>query len=76
MVTTTEKANIIFFHIFLLFYATLVLLFLATDLEDLLEASQDFADDGISVLDRDDGKENWSFGQSVLFTVTVVTTIG
>lgn len=46
------------------------------DLEDLLESSQDFIQDGISVLRKDEDEENWSFGQSVLFTVTVVTTIG
>ncbi len=31
---------------------------------------------GVSILDKDEGQENWSFGQSILFTVTVVTTIG
>jgi hypothetical protein len=31
---------------------------------------------GISVLDDDATQQNWSLGQSFLFTVTVVTTIG
>jgi hypothetical protein len=31
---------------------------------------------GISVLDRDKEGEVWHYGQGILFTVTVVTTIG
>ncbi len=47
-----------------------------SDLENLLQTSQDFMGKGISILDKDEEEKNWSFGQSVLFTVTVVTTIG
>ena len=43
------------------------------DLEKLLD---DILYRGISPRGRDLQQSNWSFGQSFLFTVTVVTTIG
>jgi len=50
--------------------------FAGTDLEALLSSAQSYNADGISMLSHDEKADNWSFGQSVLFTVTVVTTIG
>jgi len=47
-----------------------------TDLEQLLSSAQSYNGDGISMLDSARHEDNWSFGQSVLFTVTVVTTVG
>jgi len=43
------------------------------DLEKLLD---DIMYQGISPREKDLSTSNWSFGQSLLFTVTVVTTIG
>ncbi|TRY78230.1 hypothetical protein TCAL_04248 [Tigriopus californicus] len=47
-----------------------------TELEVLLEASITARDRGISILDKNRDEVNWSYGQSLLYTVTVVTTIG
>lgn len=47
-----------------------------TELEILLEFVMQSSKQGISVLDAHLEEDNWSFGQSLLFTVTVVTTIG
>ncbi len=47
-----------------------------TELEELLTISEGYLESGISALDKNLGEENWSYGQSILFTVTVVTTIG
>ena len=35
-----------------------------------------YKESGISLLDRDKDEEIWQYGQGILFTVTVVTTIG
>ncbi len=35
-----------------------------------------FKEKGISVLDKDKDQEIWQYGQGLLYTVTVVTTIG
>ena len=35
-----------------------------------------YKEKGISLLERDKDMEIWQYGQSILFTVTVVTTIG
>ena len=43
------------------------------DLEDLID---DIMYRGISPRRKDFNNSNWSFGQSFLFTVTVVTTVG
>ena len=48
----------------------------ADELEDLLESMLSYKERGISLLERDKDKEIWQYGQSILFTVTVVTTIG
>ena len=45
-------------------------------MEELLEEVLEAKDLGISVLDKHHQDNNWSYGQSILFTVTVVTTIG
>lgn len=45
-------------------------------MEELLSAALTYKDRGISVLDKHLDDHNWSVGQSILFTVTVVTTIG
>ncbi len=46
------------------------------DLEALLNDAQSYNDIGISVLEKDRFKRIWNFGESIMFTVTVVTTIG
>ena len=48
----------------------------ADELEDLLETMLSYKEKGISLLERDKDMEIWQYGQSILFTVTVVTTIG
>lgn len=48
----------------------------SNELEVLLEASIRAQDRGISILDKNRNQVNWSYGQSLLYTVTVVTTIG
>ena len=35
-----------------------------------------YKESGISLLERDKDEEIWQYGQGILFTVTVVTTIG
>ena len=35
-----------------------------------------YKESGISLLDKDEDMEIWQYGQGILFTVTVVTTIG
>ena len=47
-----------------------------SEVEDLLSKALEFHKDGISALDKHRYVQNWAFGQSVMFTVTVVTTIG
>ena len=47
-----------------------------SDLEELLGFVIRTSQNGISVLDSDEYEVNWSLGQSFLFAVTVVTTIG
>ena len=49
---------------------------LGSELEELLQEVLEAKDLGISVLDKHHEDNNWSYGQSILFTVTVVTTIG
>ena len=44
--------------------------------EDLEKLIDDIMYRGISPRRRDFNNSNWSFGQSFLFTVTVVTTVG
>jgi len=48
----------------------------ADELEELLERVLSYKESGISLLDRDKDEEIWQYGQGILFTVTVVTTIG
>ena len=48
----------------------------ADELEELLERVLSYKESGISLLERDKEAEIWQYGQGILFTVTVVTTIG
>ena len=59
---------LIYFH----FYTV----YLGSELEEFLDFVIRSSQQGISVLDNDAYEQNWSLGQSFLFTVTVVTTIG
>ena len=45
-------------------------------MEELLEKVLSYKESGISLLERDKDEEIWQYGQGILFTVTVVTTIG
>ena len=50
--------------------------FSGTEFEHLLHFVTEASQHGIGVLDGDLRDNNWSLGQSFLFTVTVVTTVG
>ena len=63
--------KILFWHLFkTTFYVS------GSELEEFLDFVIRSSQQGISVLDNDAYEQNWSLGQSFLFTVTVVTTIG
>ncbi|XP_023348818.1 potassium channel subfamily K member 1 isoform X2 [Eurytemora carolleeae] len=53
-----------------------VLRYPEVDPEDLENLISDITYHGISPLEKSKNNSNWSFGQSFLFTVTIVTTIG
>lgn len=46
------------------------------DLEDLIEKIVSASNRGVSATRNASGEPNWSFGQSLFFSSTVVTTIG
>lgn len=54
------------------------LLFAFTDveLEELIQEIVRASDRGVSAVNNVSGEPNWSFGQSLFFASTVVTTIG
>ena len=45
-------------------------------IENIIIIFLDITYHGISPLEKSKNNSNWSFGQSFLFTVTIVTTIG
>ena len=51
-------------------------IFSGTEFEELLSLFTESSGHGIGVSDEDLDDNNWSLGQSFLFTVTVVTTVG
>ena len=53
-----------------------IIFFSGTEFEHLLHFVTEASQHGIGVLDGDLRDNNWSLGQSFLFTVTVVTTVG
>lgn len=48
----------------------------ASDLENFIDVIIQSRKEGISLIDADSDQESWTIGQSILFTVTLVTTIG
>lgn len=46
------------------------------DLEELIDDILKINDKGVSVLRNATGDLNWSFGQALIFSATVITTIG
>ena len=66
-----------FFHtIFLPVIISNYCIFLGTEFEELLSLFTESSGHGIGISDEDLDDNNWSLGQSFLFTVTVVTTVG
>lgn len=47
-----------------------------TDLEEFISAVLDLQSSGVSMLNEDVRKQEWMFGESILFAVTLLTTIG
>lgn len=46
------------------------------ELEELIQEIVQASDRGVSAVNNVSGEPNWSFGQSLFFASTVVTTIG
>lgn len=57
-------------------YEIMILVFPDADLESLIEEVVRASNRGVSAAKNVSGEPNWSFGQSVFFSSTVVTTIG
>lgn len=57
-------------------YKITILVFPDADLESLIEEVVRASNRGVSAAKNVSGEPNWSFGQSVFFSSTVVTTIG
>lgn len=57
-------------------YKITILVFADADLESLIEEVVRASNRGVSAAKNVSGEPNWSFGQSVFFSSTVVTTIG
>lgn len=57
-------------HVFLFYFVT------DDDLEEFVESIVKISGKGVSVLRNSTGDLNWSFGQALIFSATVITTIG